>query len=123
MNNVDPTELVLATTATPGLFRVERVFTYGGCTVPAGFETNFATYGDTFLLKFIGRWLYPKLGASLKAAVVHDYEYFERRYPKSIVDTDFYSNLLAEGMPQWKAKLAHKLVVNFGNSGREWWEY
>ena len=79
-------------------------------TVPAGFETDFASIPKPLLaLPFI-RWR-DKFN---KAAVVHDWLYHTKEVDRKTADQIFLEALLVLGIPRWKAYLFYAAVRLFG---------
>jgi len=79
-------------------------------TVPAGFETDFASIPKPLLaLPFI-RWR-DKFN---KAAVVHNWLYHTQEVDRKTADRIFLEALLVLGIPRWKAYLFYAAVRLFG---------
>lgn len=87
-------------------------------TVPAGFETDFAS------IPRILRLIIPKLGRHNKAAVIHDYIYqFHRVYIEPYVllgfdrlmaDQCFRDGMRDRGVSRWERELMFLAVRSFG---------
>ena len=79
-------------------------------TVPAGFETDFASIPKPLLaLPFI-RWRHK----FNKAAVIHDWLYYTKEVDRKTADRIFLEALLVLGIPRWKAYLFYAAVRLFG---------
>jgi hypothetical protein len=77
-------------------------------TVPAGFETDFASVPKIFILLL--RWR-DKFN---KASVVHDWLYHTKEVPRRIADRIFLEGLTILGIPKWKAYLFYWVVRLLG---------
>jgi hypothetical protein len=77
-------------------------------TVPAGFETDFASIPKIFMpfLKWRDKFN--------KAAVVHDYLYSTKEVDRKTADRIFLEGLVILGIPKWKAYLFYIVVRLFG---------
>lgn len=80
--------------------------------VPEGFVTDFASIPR-------GLWnLFPKWGRHGHAAVVHDYLYWAKPFPRERADEIFLEAMGVLGTTPWKAKAMYHAVRLFG--GRAW---
>ncbi len=102
-------------------FRLERAFSYEvgtkgsgrRITVPAGFETDFASVPVGF------RWLVPLVGRHGKAAVLHDWLYASGYLPRRrMADAVFFEAMGVLGVRPWRKWLVWLAVRVFG--GRHW---
>jgi len=61
-------------------------------TVPAGFKTDLASVPRIF-------WgIYPPFGLYIKAAIVHDYLYCSKKYPRDLCDLIFFDIMKKSGV-------------------------
>lgn len=77
-------------------------------TVPIHFKTDFAST-PRFLWAF-----FPPYGKYTEAAVLHDYLYAQRLFPRAKADKIFYYAMLSLDVPKWKAKAMYQAVRMFG---------
>ncbi len=100
-------------------FRLERAFSYEighkgsgrKITVPAGFETDFAS------VPFVFRWLVPVVGRHGKAAVLHDWLYASGALPnRAEADAVFFEAMTVLGVRPWRKWLIWLAVRMFGGS-------
>lgn len=91
----------------------------GYLVAPVGFQTNLASIPQ------IVHSIFPKQGKHDKAAVIHDAGYGnalitlhgERIYVgKDFSDELFLEGMLAEGVPNWRAKVMYFSVHKFGDA-------
>lgn len=99
------------------VFTLLEPLQYGAITVPAGFESDGAS-----VPRFFWRLVFPPGDSqALRAAIIHDWIY--RRHPagwsRKEADELFRSLLVADGVPKWRARLAHRGVRLFGRSSWE----
>jgi hypothetical protein len=96
-----------------GLWRLLSPLVYlsdmiGNVVVPTNFETDFASVPRIpvayFLAGDTARW----------AAVVHDYLYGEKAYPRAKCDDVFLEAMTASGVPWWRRRIMHAAVRIFG---------
>jgi hypothetical protein len=91
-------------------WRVLEDFTYGGITVPAGFETDFASIPRVL-------WsIYPPAGKWGKAAVIHDYLYFTGMMPRAAADQVFLDAMEDLGVPKLRRRVMYR-AVRLGGGG------
>ena len=86
---------------------------WGGITVPVGFESDGAS-----VPRFFWRVVFPPGDShALYAAILHDYIYRTHHagWSRAAADNLFYTVLVAEGMPKWRARLAYWGVRLFGS--------
>lgn len=77
-------------------------------TVPAGFETDFASIPR-------GLWnLFPPTGRYAPAAVLHDWMYVEAVLTKADADRIFRESMKELGVPYWKRWVMWAAVRSFG---------
>ena len=79
-------------------------------TVPAGFETDFASIPKPLLALPLIRWR-DKFN---KASVIHDWLYCTKKVDRKTADRIFLEALLVLGIPRWKAYLFYAAVRLFG---------
>ena len=79
-------------------------------TVPAGFETDFASIPKFLIGLPIFKWR-DKFN---KAAVIHDHLYHTGEVDRKTADRIFLEALLVLGIPRWKAYLFYGAVRLFG---------
>ena len=98
-------------------FWLERAFSYEEgakgsgrhITVPAGFETDFASVPVGF------RWLVPVVGRHGKAAVLHDWLYASGYLPRRRqADAVFFEAMTVLGVRPWRKWLIWAAVRAFG---------
>ena len=85
---------------------------WGNITVPAGFESDGAS-----VPRFFWRAVFPPGDSqALRAAIIHDWIYREQPEGATRVDADklFYTILVADGVPKYRALLAYWGVRLFG---------
>ena len=99
----------------PRTWKVERSFIYylkdeegEHIKVPKGFKTDFASVPRPLW------WLVPPDGRYTQAAVLHDYLYFSKIYPRQKADLIFYQAMRVLKVPFWKRWAMHKSVRLFG---------
>ena len=98
------------------VFTLLEPLQYGELTVPAGFESDGAS-----VPRFFWRLVFPPGDSqALRAAILHDYIYREQPMGWNRADADnlFYTVLVADGVPVWRARLAFWGVRLFG--GNSW---
>ena len=84
-------------------------YNYRGIVIPAGFVFDGAS-----IPKLIGV-LYQKSDPHwIIAALIHDWLYFTRMYPRWVADSFLEEVMLLQGNPPLRAKLFHKAVAWFG---------
>jgi len=76
--------------------------------VPEGFETDFASIPIVFMPFLTWKDKFNK------AAVVHDYLYYTKKYPRHIADKVFLELQIALGVEKWKAYTFYYVVRLFG---------
>ncbi len=81
-------------------------------TVPLGFRTDFASVPSIF------RFLVPRWGKYGKAAIVHDFCYWEQQYPRERADEIFREAMGVSGVARWRIFVMYRAVRLFG--GRAW---
>lgn len=96
-------------------YRLIDAFSYDSSldtiTVPAGFETDFASVPKGLW------WLLPPTGKYGKAAVIHDYLYRTHGYSSKIVaDAIFYEAMTALGVGAFTRGVMYLAVHFFGGS-------
>ena len=80
--------------------------------VPKGFITDFASIPRVF-------WsFFHPIGRYAKAAVIHDWLYFEGIFSRSKSDDIFYDGMKVLGVSWWKRFLIYQAVRYFG-----WWSW
>jgi hypothetical protein len=77
-------------------------------TVPAGFETDFASVPRLPLVYLAAG------GTARKAAVVHDFLYRQSGVPRADADAVFLEAMKVTGQPTWRATLMWAAVRSFG---------
>ena len=90
---------------------------WGGITVPIRFESDGAS-----VPRFFWRLVFPPGDShALQAAILHDYIYREQPMGWNRADADnlFYTVLVADGVPVWRARLAFWGVRLFGGGSWE----
>lgn len=80
--------------------------------IPAGFETDFASV-PRFFWRVVPPW-----GRYSPAAVVHDYLYRTGQVPRDLADRIFLNLMKRLGVPAWKRRVMYWAVRVFG--GRSW---
>lgn len=115
------TEILLVSPLADGkTWVIQKEFTYyvgeldsdETVTVPLGFQTDFASVPPVF------RWLIPRWGKYGKAAIIHDYCYWEQRYTRERSDQIFREAMGVLGVARWKMFLMYQAVRLFG-----WWAW
>ena len=81
-------------------------------TVPLGFRTDFASVPPIF------RFLVPRWGKYGKAAIVHDFCYWEQQYPRKRADEIFREAMGVSEVARWRIFVMYRAVRLFG--GRSW---
>jgi len=80
--------------------------------VPAGFRTDFASVPRLF-------WrILPPFGLYGKAAVLHDWLYFEAMLSRETADGIFLEAMVELGVAKWKRRIMYRAVRMFG-----FWSY
>ena len=82
--------------------------------VPRGFRTDFASVPPVF------RMLVPRWGKYGKAAIVHDYCYWEQQYPRERADEIFREAMGVSEVARWRIFVMYWAVRLFGR--RSWRE-
>ena len=78
--------------------------------IPAGFETDFASIPRPI-------WhILPPAGKWAKAAILHDWLYDQRIFPRKKCDDLFLEALLDTGVPKWLSHIMYRAVRAFGES-------
>jgi hypothetical protein len=80
-------------------------------TVPAGFETDFASVPRLPLAYLIGG------GEANEAAVVHDFLYVSKQTSKEVADNVFLEAMEESGVSWWRRKMMWAAVSAFGGRG------
>ncbi len=93
---------------------LEQIQVFSDLTVPVGFSSDGAS-----VPRFFWRLVFPPGDTkALRAAFIHDYIY--RTHPsgwtRKMADKLFLENLVSDGIPAWRAKLAYIGVRLFGES-------
>ena len=83
-------------------------------TVPRGFQTDFASVPPIF------RFVAPRWGKYGKAAILHDYCYWEQQYKRRRADEIFREAMGVSGVALWRKLVMYWAVRLFG--GRSWRE-
>jgi hypothetical protein len=96
----------------PRHWEVTKEMTYGGLTVPVGFQFDGASIPMGL------RWRYKHGGAKFPAAAFHDYVYRTGLWNKEQADTAFYCIMIENGVNRHDAKMMY-LGVKWG--GRLAW--
>lgn len=79
-------------------------------TVPAGFVTDFASVPRIF-------WnILPPWGQYGKAAIIHDYLYYTKEYPKKKADRIFLEAMKVLNVPLATRTIMYSAVVLFGKA-------
>ena len=89
---------------------------WGELVVPAGFESDGAS-----VPRFFWRAVFPPGDSqALRAAILHDFIYRERPdgWTRAAADNLFLEVMLADGVPEFRARLAYAGVRLFG--GNSW---
>ncbi len=86
-------------------------YNYRGIIIPAGFVFDGASIPKIF------GWLYQKSDPMwIIAALVHDWLYFTKMYPRWVGDSFFEEILLKQGNPPLRARIFHRAVRLGGGS-------
>ena len=95
------------------LFHVDQLYTVAfrlngnpvTVTVPVDFDTDLAS-----IPAIVPRFVAQQVDAGLEAAVVHDWLYWSREFPRDVADGVFLAALLAAGVPAWRARVMYAAV-------------
>ena len=80
--------------------------------VPFGFQTDFASVPPIF------RFFVPRWGKYGKAAIVHDFCYWEQQYPHERADEIYREAMGVSGVARWRMSVMYRAVRRFGE--RSW---
>ena len=99
------------------VFKLLEPLRHGDLVVPEEFESDGAS-----VPRFFWRVVFPPGDSqAMRAAILHDYIY--RTHPegwtRERADDFFYDQLVADGVPKWRAKLAYWGVRLFGGGSWE----